>query len=188
MHPSLRVLAVTSLFALVALSLRPPYAAQLTQASVQRDRWGITLHTDRPFYAVGEEVQAVWRMSNLTPFDAFGFTLSSGGNGCNFRLTILDAQGQTVWQPGVIVNGQFFSPGCLFRQHEWDLFRGTRTETAGTLPLIFQNAGGIGVLGAPLPAGFYRVTVQVFFNGPLTDPESTNVGLNHTASVPIQIL
>ncbi len=188
-----RVLVVTSVLVLVSLGLRTPFMAQATRIGipVQRDRWGVALQTDRPFYAVGEEVHTVWRLPNGTPFDAFGVALSSGGNGCTYRLTIRDAAGQTVWQPGSIVNGQFSGPGCAFGEFSWNLFAGTSTSQARTLPLVYQNAGGISVLGAPLPAGFYSVTLELYFHGPHAVPVSGKTltgGLSHAASVPIQVL
>ena len=183
-----RVLPVTLL--LLPVALGPLFASQSTRIAVARDRWGVALHADRPFYLGGEEAHVVFRLPNQSPFDAFGFVPSLGGNGCTFRLTIEDAAGQTVWQPGSIVGGSFQPPGCLFGTKFWSLLRGTSSDEARDIPLVYQNAGGIGVQGAPLAPGVYRVALEVFFNGPSpvpVDPEFPTGGLNQQARLPIRV-
>ena len=190
MPVSRRLVLATLFLAAVAAASRIALSAQGSRVVLQRDRWAVSLQTERPYFAVGEDLLATWRIPNGSPFDAFGVAFARGGNGCQYRVTLEDAAGNTVWQPGSIVNGQFSGPGCFFSHHAWNLQDGSNTEVTLSLPLVYQNSAGVGVLGDPLPAGFYRVCLEVHFNGPHATPvvsETPVGGLNHTASLPIQI-
>ena len=148
--------------------------------------WGLTLRTDRPFYRTGDAADVLYTLSNDSGQDAAGWSLSRGGNGCQYRITIVDPLGRTVWQPGSIVNGQFSGPGCLFAATAVDLPSGTFVQDGRRIPLVYQNAGGIGVQGEPLPPDHYRVSVHVFFGGPNEVP-FVLPGQDFSASVPIRI-
>lgn len=148
--------------------------------------WGVTLETDRPFYRVGDAADVLYTVSNSSGRDAAGWTLVRGGNGCMYRITIVDPMGQTVWQPGSIINGQFIGPGCLFAQTAVELPDRTWVQGGVPVPLIYQNPGGIGVLGQPLPPDYYQVCIRVYFSGPNEQP-FVLPGLDFTACVPIRI-
>ena len=177
---------------LAGASTFPLFARQASQAALKSSPlsppWAITLGTDEPFYAVGDTAAVDFRLTNVTGQDAYGMTLSTGGNGCQYRVRILDASGNTVWQPGTVHGGQFFNHGCLFAQRPVPLPHPTVLETKLSIPLVYQNAGGIGVLGTPLAAGPYQVCVDVVFIGPQRSPDfEVPPGANYSACVPIQI-
>ena len=148
--------------------------------------WGLTLQTERPFYRVGDTADVLYTLSNFSGQDAAGWSLTRGGNGCQYRITVVDPLDQVVWQPGTLVNGQFSGPGCLFAAQAVNLPDRTWVQDGRRIPLVYQNAGGIGVQGQPLPAGHYRVCVQVSFGGPNEVP-FVLPGQDFSACVPIRI-
>lgn len=148
--------------------------------------WGITLEANHPFYRAGGTALATARLVNLSGEDAYGWALSFGGNGCQYQFTVRDGGGNVVWQPGSIVGGQFSGPGCFFAQRFVFLPNKTTLEYNASIPLIYQNASGFGVLGAPLPPGWYQLCVDVQFSGPQSSPAFLP-GQNWSACVPIQI-
>ena len=150
-------------------------------------RWGITLEADRPAYVSGDQARVAYALWNLSGFDAFGRSLSSGGNGCEFRITVVDSARQIVWQPGSLQNGQFVGPGCVFGSRPIHLPSHTVLGNSASVPLVYQNAGGVGVPGDPLPPGLYRICVDVTFLGPYPSPGSSGPGPGYSACVPIRI-
>ena len=194
MRRSIRVLSssIPAVLLLAGASTLPLFARQTPPAtqkiSLFGPPWAITLGTDEPFYSVGDTLQASFELTNLSGQDAYGMTLSIGGNGCQYRLRILDGTGRAVWQPGSVHGGQFFGHGCLFAQRPVSLPHPTTLETKVTIPLIYQNAAGIGVQGTPIAPGPYQVCVEVVFIGPQHAPDfEVPPGMNYSACVPIQI-
>ncbi len=176
--------AVLGLAALAARAQAPFQSARLP--AVVPVRWAIALDADRPFYAVGDTLRARCTLANWSTEDAANWSLVQG-NGCNVRLELLDAAGQTVWEPGSIVGGTFSAPGCLFGQRAHLLAAGSDQVFGATIPLIFQNGAGVGTLGAPLPAGLYQLAVTVNRFGPERPPSFFGPGLIYEARVPIAI-
>src|SRR5262245_47372101 len=187
-----------AILVLVALAAQVLFDAQSTRLAVpstrsalQRVRWGVFLETDRPFYAPGDVARVEFRLSNGSTQDAFGWSGVGGGNGCSFRVALEDAAGREVWLPGSVQNGTYQAPGCSFGVRFWSLLGGSDLTTPLDLPLVYQNPSGIGVLGAALSPGFYRVVLDFHFTGPhdhVPNPELDFGGMDFSASVPIQIL
>ncbi len=176
--------AMLGLAALVARAQAPFQSARLP--AVVPVRWALALDTDRPFYAVGDTLQARCTLANWSAADAASWSLAQG-NGCNARFELLDAAGQTVWEPGSIVGGTFSGPGCFFAQRVHLLAAGSDQVFGAAIPLVFQNGAGVGTLGAPLPAGLYHLAVSVNRFGPERPPSSFGPGLTYEARVPIAI-
>ena len=154
----------STLFAalLVIVSTAPPSPGPQMPAG----SWGVTVRMDEVFYKVGSEAWTSWELFNGTGQDAFGFSPVRGGNGCEFAVQVRDLIGNVLWQPGSIVGGQFVGPGCLFGSLDVLLPSGSAITQRTKVPLIYQNAGGFGTLGAPLPPGAYVLWVAVTFMGP----------------------
>jgi len=122
-----------------------------TQGRIRRQQvtplgvpWGLTLQTDRPYYRLGDAADVLYTLSNNSRRDTVGWTLVGGGNGCRYAITIVDSLGQTVWQPGRIIQGQFSGPGCTFGTTVVNLPSRTWIQDGRRIPLAYQNAGGIG--------------------------------------------
>jgi len=150
-------------------------------------KWGVLLQTQSPFYSVGDTATALYALYNRSAEDAYGWSSQGGGNGCEYAFTIVNQNGEVVWEPGSIVGGQFFPPICTDAIVPKDLPAGSKINNSLQIPLVYQNGGGIGTLGDPLPAGFYSVRVEVEFHGPHRVQGTIELGLSHSASVPIQI-
>jgi hypothetical protein len=148
--------------------------------------WGLVARTGRPFYQVGETASCSVTLFNDSDQDAFGYAPGKGGNGCEYAIQIEDAAGNLVWQPGKIVNGTYWGPGCLYGSITWTLTAGASVHRQNRIALIYQNSSGFGTLGAPLPPGHYRIRVDVTFAGPQRTP-SIGMGLSHRAYVPFLI-
>lgn len=149
--------------------------------------WGIVLQANRPFHAVGSTLQARLTLANGSSADVGYWTGSSGGNGCSYRLELLDAAGRAVWQPGSIQGGVYSPPPCFFGMRAGVMPAGTEEELRLAIPLVYQNGLGLGVQGAALPAGLYHLAVEVNRIGPDHPPSAFGPGLTHSARVPIRI-
>ena len=172
--------------ALALLGLARPDHAPETRLTTRG--WGIAARSDRPFYQVGDTVRAQFELFNGSDEDAFGFSLIRGGNGCDYSFVIQDLFGDVVWQPGSIVNGQFSGKGCSYGSLNVNLPSGTVYRRRTNIPLIYQNSGGFGTLGAPLPPGAYRLSGSVPFFGPNRVPGYTTAGGSHyVVQLPIKI-
>lgn len=181
------LLLVPSLALLVGFAGSAPAARQTyDEATPVFPPWGITLQTDAPFYRAGDTALVSAALVNSSGRDAYGWALSLGGNGCQYNITIRDGANRVVWQPGSIVGGQFSGPGCFFAQRILPFPNRTSLEYKVKIPLIYQNAGGIGVLGTRLPPDYYQVHIEATFIGPQRSPAFLP-GLNFIAAVPIQI-
>ena len=164
-----------------ALALLPQAPLTSRAGPAHAAGWSVQLRTDRPFYTAGDSARASFRLDNLTAENTFGLVPKSWTNGCAFSLTVLDAQGQTVWQP--------FTP-CFFGMGFVSLDSGELLRGGDEIPLVYQNNAGIGTAGAPLPPGPYRVCLSVSFSGPTRDavtPVGGPGGLGYSACVPIRI-
>jgi len=175
----------------LALVAPPPPAtpaqefARITPTQAPRG-WGVQLRTDRAYYQPGDVAKVEHTLMNATPDDAFGVVPIRGGNGCTYVITIEDAAGRILWEPGSIVNGVFSGPGCFFGSSLIDLSAGNELVREDRIELIHQNREGHGTLGEPLPPGVYTVRVLALFLGPQRDVNGMS-GLNFEAAVPIRI-
>ena len=143
-------------------------------------RWGVALQTERPFYTGGEMMRATLGAFNFSNEDAHGWIGSSDANGCAYRMTIENDRGEIVWEPW----GRICGTPVLFRSLPSN---GGRIARSVRVPLVYDNDNGVGTQGAPLPPGFYKVTFSMQFHGPGRVPGDTPLGLDYSASVPIQI-
>jgi len=145
-------------------------------------RWGVLLQTDKAFYSAGETAKVHHAVYNFTPTDVIVFVGTFGGNGCSFLVTLRDSQGQVVWEP--------IAPMCLAMPSGPVTLAAGGGRLAGveSVPLVYQNNGGVGTPGAPLPPGFYTFDFRALFDGPHRDSSTYGAGMSHAASVPIQIL
>lgn len=172
-----------------ALGSPGPDGSQDRRAANSRLRgWGITAQIDKAFYAVGDRMHAESILSNRTGADAYGWAPVRGGNGCDYDFRIVQPGGEVVWEPGSIINNQFSGPGCSFGAIGKTLLRGGKLVNQVELDLIYQNRGGVGVLGAPLVPGAYELHVEIYFGGPSrTSPVGMPGGGCFTATVPFLI-
>ena len=171
-------LALCALAALPQLPLRTQTSAELVS---HQSGWGISLHADQPFYTLGDTARARFRLENFTSEGTFGLLPKTWDNGCAYQLTVIDDQGQTVWQP--------FTP-CFFGMGFFNLGSGQVLRAGADIPLVYQNNIGVGTPGAPLAPGAYKLQLAVSFGGPTrtaSAPVGSTPGLGHTASVPIRI-
>ena len=171
-------LALCTLAALPQFPLQAPTSTALVS---QQPGWGITLRSDRPFYALGDTARARFRLENFSPDGTFGLLPKSWVNGCAYQISVIDDQGQTVWQP--------FTP-CFFGKGFFNLGSGQILRAGADIPLVYQNNIGVGTPGAALAPGAYRLEVTVNFAGPTrtaSAPIGVTLGLGYTASVPIRI-
>src|SRR5262245_5272918 len=105
----------TSLLLLAPLALAAAALGSRAQSSFQRARlpglapvrYGLALDADRAFYATGDTLQARCTLANWSAEDVASWSLSQGGNGCNFSLRVVDAAEREVWLPGSIVQGSY---------------------------------------------------------------------------------
>ena len=182
---------VPSLFALAALALALPRPQSGTKlAELPREvpaRWGIALEAEEPFHAPGSILNARLTLANGSTSDAGYWTPVGGGNGCTYRLELLDPAGRAVWQPGSIVGGAYQPPGCTFGARPGVLPAGEEQLTRLAIPLVYQNGNGLGLQGAPLAPGFYHLAVEVQHIGPVRPPASFGPGLTYSARLPILI-
>jgi len=167
-------------------------ASQDTVSAEGRDmleklRWGVLLQADRPYYSVGETMKATYAIFNYTDQDVFGRVAPIGGHGCEYAFTVVNSEGDAVWQPGSIVDGEYVPPICAFGVVPLELPSGSRDHRGHFIDLVYQNSGGIGTQGSPLPAGMYELRVAVMFQGPFRDLETRLDGTGFTASLPFQI-
>jgi len=150
--------------------------------------WGLTLQTDRIYYGVGDTMDARFVIANYTGQAAWGWAPVRGGNGCTYSYSIADPFGQELWVPGSVVNGTYQGPGCLFAETNTLHAPGTTRRVPISIPLIYQNPGGFGVQGLPLPPGGYELRVRVTFAGPKrTSGSPTGPGSDFSATVPFRI-
>lgn len=177
---------VTLLLGTLFPTATPPQSVK--QAVPIHHGWGIALEADRPFPRAGSELRASFSLTNFSHQDAYGFVPVSSNLGCTYDFRILDANGNVVWEPGSIVNGSFVPSGCTFGSTLFDLSSGTQFERSNTLPLIYQNNSGQGVLGDDLPPGLYRLEADVYAYGPQPNFGDMGPGLPFSASVPFQVV
>lgn len=151
-------------------------------------RWGVILQSDEAFYQAGSTARVTSGIYNLTDQDLEMFFSKFGGNGCSYTMDIVDSQGRVVWQAGQIIGGNYIPPMCPGVPSMPVLIarNGGRTVTTENVQLIFQNPNGIGTLGSPLPAGFYRFRFQAGYTGPLRVGQNP-AGFAPTATLPFQI-
>ena len=149
--------------------------------------WSVTVETSRPFYREGGGAHVRATIANFTDQWANIAYNTTGGNGCRIAVRIVDRNGDVVYQPGSIVNGQFQGPGCLFGGRVVTLGPGDTEVNETQLPLIYQNSSGRGQLGAPLPAGLYGFEVDLLYIGPYQAPILQSGG-GFAARVPFQIV
>jgi len=149
--------------------------------------WSVTVETSRPFYREGGGAHVRATIANFTDQWANIAYNTTGGNGCRIAVRIVDRNGDVVYAPGSIVNGQFQGPGCFFGGRVVTLGPGDTEVNETQVPLIYQNPFGIGQLGDPLPAGLYRFEVDLLYVGPYQTPILQNGG-GFAASVPFQIV
>lgn len=149
--------------------------------------WNLTVQTSKPFYRVGGGARVRATSGNFTDQEARIAYNTTGGNGCRIVVRIVAQNGDVVYAPGSIVNGQYQGPGCFFGGRVVTLGPGATEGNETQLPLIYQNPLGIGQLGAPLPAGVYRFEVDLLYVGPYRSPILQNGG-GFSASVPFQIV
>jgi hypothetical protein len=188
MKRSLLLLCVVAV--LVAAALSVPGSRDATATPIDptsKLQWGVLLQAKRPFYPVGGTARAIYAIYNYSDQDAYGWSSVAGANGCEYRFTVLDDLGRVVWEPGSIIGGNFIPIVCLALIQPKDLPVGSRINDSVSIPLIYQNGNGIGILGDPLPAGAYKIRVQVGFNGPHRAPGTIAPGMNYSAEVPIRI-
>ena len=179
----LLVLAGLSTLVLVASAFQQ---AQSTWSAMVP--WGLTVNTDRIYYAVGDTLAARFQIANYSGQTAWGWVANRGGDGCLYRFSVYDAAGNAVWLPGTISGGTFHSPGCMFAETNTLYASGSTRKVERLIPLIYQNPGGFGTLGAPLAPGAYELRVQVYFHGPKRVSGSpTSPGTHFTAGVPFRI-
>jgi len=150
-------------------------------------RWGLLFECEQPFYSLGDTLHARFVLANGSAQDAAAWTLAGGGNGCQYALEILDAAGQTVWQAGSVQLGQYEAPACTFGSRGVVLPARSQERTRVAVPLVHQNAGGIGLQGLPLPRGVYQLALEVRRFGPEHPPASFDEGLTYSARVPFRI-
>lgn len=178
-----------SFLALVILVHAVPSLARIpAQIPAGHFRWGTILQADEAYYPVGGTARVTSGVYNLTDQDIYLFFDNFGGNGCGYSTEILDSQGRVVWEYGFIIGGNFAPPLCPPPPAEPIVIpsNGGRTATTESIPLIYQNAGGIGTLGSALPAGHYEFRFRARATGPLRDGQ-TQAGLTPTATLPFQI-
>lgn len=151
--------------------------------------WSVHLDVGRPYLAPGATLRGWFELFNGSSQDAYGFVPISGANGCSFSVTVLDAFGNVVWQPGSVVNGQYGGPGCTFGSTSIQLpAGGSSYRRAFSFPLVYQNPGGFGTQGAPLDPGAYKVRADVFFFGPNhTSAWQAASGLSYAVEVPVMV-
>ena len=126
-------------------------------------------------------------ISNSSDQDAHGWTNSLGSHGCTYAFTIVNASGQTVWEPGRIERREYFPQICATAIGEVSLGAGKTLHNSETIPLIYQNGNGVGVQGSALEPGSYQLCIRVVFNGPNHAAGPTGPGLGYSACVPIRI-
>jgi len=150
--------------------------------------WSIRLDAGKPYFAPGETLRGFFELYNGSSQDAHGFVPVKGGNGCDYRITLRDASGALVWEPGSLVGGQYQGPGCLFGAQLIALYAGgTSHRRQFAFPLVYQNGAGVGTLGAPLPPDTYLLRADVYFAGPNHAPGSAASGFSFAAEVPLRI-
>ena len=182
----LAFIAIVGLLAVGFQSSSPVSATDRTRPT--KLKWGVLLRTKRPFYQEGEVAKVLYIIHNFSNMDAYGLSKNSSGNGCEYIITIRDDAGRKVWEPGAVENGVFVPVECEGPTVPKTLQRNDYLSSAELIPLIFQNRKGNGVLGDPLPAGYYSVCIEVQFNGPHSDPDDPSEhGENFLSCVPIRI-
>lgn len=185
-----RVSLITTLaiLGIVAYSQANTALSQTTlQKRIVSRGWGVSLTTERPFNPAGSAVRATYVISNSSGQDAHGWTNSIGSHGCTYAFTIVNATGQTVWEPGRIERREYFPQVCASAIGEVSLGSGTTLQNSETIPLIYQNGKGVGVQGAALEPGSYQLCIRVVFNGPHHAAGPMGPGSGYSACVPIRI-
>lgn len=190
MQPLRPAHALAALVLAAALAARPSSQAPKPVAPAPGElsaRWGLLLECEQPFYAVGDTLHARFVLANGSAQDAASWSLAGGGNGCEYALSVLDAAGRTVWEAGSLMLGQYQPPGCTFGARASVLLAHSQERTRLTVPLVHQNAGGVGVQGLPLFPGHYQLALELRRFGPEPPPASFAAGLTYSARVPFRI-
>ena len=167
---------------LAAAIVASPAAARRGSGDIrERLNFGVVLQTDRPFYGVGDTARVFHTPYNYTGELAIEWVSFFGGNGCTFSVEVLDAEGRVVWEPRPNCSRAPSAPIRVGRG-------GGHLASEETIPLVFQNNGGIGTPGEPLPAGFYQIRLTSNYHGPLRQGEFPPTrGLTTEAAVAIRI-
>jgi hypothetical protein len=138
--------------------------------------WGVSMHLTRAFIPVslprlGRVTAAIGylRLWNYTPDDVFHTRrTSSTGEGCLFRVRVLNEQGLIVRQETMI--------GCNAAMGGLDLPGdplGTLLEEEILIPTLFKESETGDLDDEPLPEGIYRVEVRWIVEGPNRDSSIT---------------
>lgn len=181
MHTPRNLLFSLALCALAALPQSPLRTPAAAAPASHAFGWGLSLGADQPFYTLGDTAHVLLRLENFTPDNTYGLLPKTWANGCAYQVSVIDDQGQTVWQPN--------SP-CFFGMGFYNLGSGQVLRGGADIPLVYQNNLGVGTPGAPLVPGAYRLHLIVSFGGPTRTaaaPAGAAPGLGYTASVPIRI-
>ena len=179
----LLVLAGLATLVLTASAFQQAQSAPLSSVP-----WGLSVSTNRIYYAVGDSLAARFQIANSTGQTTWGWAPMHGFHGCDFTFAVHDALGQAVWVPGEVFGGTYQGPPCLFAERDTLHTPGSTYGVGRLIPLVYQNPDGIGTLGTNLPPGAYQLRVQVTFQGPKhVSGAPTSPGTDFSATVPFRI-